>query len=221
GLFYVGVVLPVGRLEALQLRGLAEIAERYGSGTIRLTVWQNLLLSDIPEDRLGEVIAAIETLGLTTSASAVRGGVVACTGNFGCKFALSDTKRHGLALIDHLEARLSLDQPINIHLTGCPNSCAQHYVGDIGLLATKIDKSEDEEVEGYHMVVGGGSGAERKLGREVCRSVPADEMPQSVEALLQGYLAQRRPGESFHDFTGRHSTEELIRFVETAAPVEG
>jgi ferredoxin-nitrite reductase len=220
GLAYVGVVLPVGRLEAPQLRGLAEIAEHYGSGTMRLTVWQNLLISDIPEAQLAEAIAAIETLGLTTSASAIRGGVVACTGNFGCKFALSDTKRHGLALIDYLDPRLSLDQPINIHLTGCPNSCAQHYVGDIGLLATKVDKSEDEEVEGYHMVVGGGSGAERKLGREVCHSIPADEMPQRVETLLQGYLARRRPGESFHDFTGRHSTEELTRLVEAAAPVE-
>jgi ferredoxin-nitrite reductase len=146
--------------------------------------------------------------------------VVACTGNFGCKFALSDTKRHGLALIDHLDGRLALDQPINIHLTGCPNSCAQHYVGDIGLLATKVEKTQDEEVEGYHIVVGGGSGAELKLGREVCQSVPAEEMPLRVEAILQGYLARRRPGESFHDFTRRHSTEELTRLAEAAAPVE-
>jgi ferredoxin-nitrite reductase len=218
GFFYVGVVLPVGRLEASQLRGLADIAERHGAGTLRLTVWQNLLISDIPEDRLAEAVAAIETLGLVTSASAIRGGVVTCTGNFGCKFALSDTKRHGLALIDHLDARVSLDQPINIHLTGCPNSCAQHYVGDIGLLATKVDKSEDEEVEGYHIVVGGGSGAELKLGREVWHSVPAEEMPKRVEAILQGYLARRQPGESFHDFTGRHSAEELTRLLGAAAP---
>src|SRR5439155_10009672 len=101
GFCYVGVVLPVGRLEVLQLRGLGEIAERYGSGFIRLTVWQNLLISDIPEDRLAEAIAAIETLGLTTSASAIRGGVVACTGNFGCKFRLRETKRDGFALILH------------------------------------------------------------------------------------------------------------------------
>jgi ferredoxin-nitrite reductase len=99
GLCYIGVVLPVGRLEAPQLRRLAEIAERYGSGTLRLTVWQNLLISDIPEARVGDAVAEIEALGLGTSASAIRGGVVACTGNVGCKFALSDTKRHGLALI--------------------------------------------------------------------------------------------------------------------------
>jgi ferredoxin-nitrite reductase len=214
GLFYIGVVLPVGRLEGWQLRGLADIAERIGSGTLRLTVWQNLLISDIPEARLDEAIAAIEALDLAGSASAIRGGVVACTGNMGCKFALSDTKRHGLALIDYLDKRVTLDQPINIHLTGCPNSCAQHYVGDIGLLATKVDKSEDEEVEGYHILVGGGSGAELELGREICRSVPADEVPQRLEAMLHGYLDRRSPNESFHEFANRHSVEELIRLFE-------
>jgi ferredoxin-nitrite reductase len=210
GLCYVGAALPVGRLEAPQLRGLADIAEHYGSGTLRLTVWQNLLISDIPEARIGEAVAAIEALGLVTSASAIRGGVVACTGNFGCKFALSDTKRHGLALIDHLDTRVALDQSINIHLTGCPNSCAQRYVGDIGLLATKVEKSEDEEVEGYHIVVGGGGGDELQLGREVFRSVAAEDMPQRIEKMLRSYRAQRQPNESFHDFANRHSVEELI-----------
>jgi len=217
GLFYVGVVLPVGRLEAAQLRGLAEIAERHGSGTLRLTVWQNVLLSDIPEERLSEAVAEIEALSLGTSASAIRGGVVACTGNMGCKFALSDTKRHGLALIDYLDTRVQFDQPINIHLTGCPNSCAQHSVGDIGLLATKVEKSEDEEVESYHIVVGGGSGAELELGREVYSAVPADDVPKRVEAILQAYLAERRPDETFHQFTKRHSVEELTRLFD--APV--
>jgi ferredoxin-nitrite reductase len=221
GLFYIGVALPVGRLEAAQLRGLADIAERFGSGTLRLTVWQNLLISDIPEARLGEAIAAIKALGLETSASAMRGGIVACTGNFGCKFALSDTKRDGLALGDYLDARLELDQPVNIHLTGCPNSCAQHYVGDIGLLATKLDNGEDEEVEGYHILVGGGSGAETGLGRELRRSVPAEEVPARIEAMLRGYLAQRRPGEGFHNFAKRHSVEELSRLFDAGVPVGG
>ena len=220
GLCYVGVALPVGRLEAPQLRGLADIAEHYGSGTLRLTVWQNLLISDIPEAQVGEAVAAVEGLGLLTSASAIRGGVVACTGNLGCKFALSDTKRHGLALIDHLDTRVALDQPINIHLTGCPNSCVQHYVGDIGLLATKVEKSEDEEVEGYHIVVGGGSGDELQLGREVLRSVAAEDVPQCIETMLRSYLARRRQGERFHDFTNRHSVEELVRLFGAASIVE-
>ena len=134
--------MPAGRLQAAQLRGLADIAERFGSGTLRLTVWQNLLLSDIREAHLPATLAAIEELGLGTSASAIRAGMVACTGNVGCKFALSDTKRHALELADYLDRRLVLDQPLNIHLTGCPNSCAQYYVGDIGLLATRSKKTK-------------------------------------------------------------------------------
>src|SRR5215813_465199 len=161
---------------ASRLRGLADIAERLGSGSLRLTVWQNLLLSDIAENQLPAALAAIEGLGLGTSASAIRGGMVACTGNIGCRFALSDTKRHGVDLVDYLDRRLTLDQPLNIHLTGCPNSCAQHYVGDIGLLATKVEKSDEEEVEGYHVLIGGRSGGDAKLGREIYRAIPADEV---------------------------------------------
>jgi ferredoxin-nitrite reductase len=220
GLCYAGVVLPAGRLSTVQLHGLAEIAERFGSGTLRLTVWQNLLLPDIAEARLAEALDAIENLGLATSASAVRGGMIACTGNVGCRFALADTKRHGLELVDYLDARLTLDQPINIHLTGCPNSCAQHYVGDIGLLATKVERSEEEEVEGYHIFLGGGSGGEAKLGREICRSVPAEKMPQRIEALLRGFLAHRACGESFHTFANRHSVAQLIRLFDAGAAAE-
>ena len=217
GLYYAGVVLPAGRLSAAQLDGLAAIAERFGSGTLRLTVWQNLLLSDIAETRLPEALDAIENLGLGTSASAIRGGMIACTGNAGCRFALADTKRHGLELADYLDARLTLDQPINIHLTGCPNSCAQHYVGDIGLLATKVEISDEEEVEGYHIVVGGGSGGEAKLGRQIYRSIPAEDTPQRIETMLRGFLAHRTSGESFHAFANRHRVAELIRLFDAAA----
>jgi ferredoxin-nitrite reductase len=209
GLCYIGVVAPVGRLTAAQLRGLADIAERHGSGTLRLTVWQNLLISDIKQGEAAAATAGIEALGLRIKASAVRGGLIACTGNTGCKFALADTKRHGLALADHLDARVALDTPLNIHLTGCPNSCAQHAVGDIGLLATKVDAGGDDEVQGYHIHVGGGSGAEQRLGREIFQSVPADEVPARIEAMLQAYLAHRRNGESFYAFAGRHSDVEL------------
>jgi ferredoxin-nitrite reductase len=211
GFCYIGVALPAGRLQALQLKGLGDIAERRGSGTLRLTVWQNLLVSDIAAANVPAAVAEIKELGLATAASAIRGGLVACTGNAGCKFALGDTKRHALELADYLDPRLALDQPINIHLTGCPNSCAQHYVGDIGLLATKVDPGGDaQEVEGYHVMVGGGSGAELALGREIYQSIPADALPQRVETMLRAYLAHRRPAETFHDFTNRHSVAELM-----------
>jgi ferredoxin-nitrite reductase len=217
GLCYIGVVVPAARLTGSRLHGLADIAERRGSGTLRLTVWQNLLISDIPEAEIPEAVAEIEALGLLTTASAVRAGLIACTGNAGCKYSLSDTKRHALEIADHLDARINLDQPLNIHLTGCPNSCAQHYVGDIGLLAAKVDMGGDLEVEGYHLIAGGGSGAELALGREICRDIPADDLPRRLEKGLRAYLAQRRPNESFHAFANRHSTEGLAALFEAEA----
>ncbi len=206
GLNYVGVVLPVGRLSVAQLCGLAEIAERYGSGTIRLTVWQNVILSDIPDQNLAALEAAIAKLGLGISASAIRGALVACTGNTGCKFSATDTKGQAMILADYLERRVTLDQPVNIHFTGCPHSCAQHFVADIGLLGVKVG---DDMVEGYTIVVGGGAGNERRVAHEIFSQVPMDEMPPRVEAILRTYLARRRGAESFHDFAARHSAEEL------------
>src|SRR3954471_9302239 len=192
-----------------QMRGLAGISERYGSGTIRLTVWQNLLISDIPEDKVEAVGGEIEALGLGWKATQVRTGLVACTGNFGCRFSSSDTKRHALEIADHLDAHLELDTPINIHLTGCHNSCAQHYIGDIGLLGTKVSV-EDDMVEGYHMYLGGGYGAEPEIGREIYRDVKAEDAPRVIERMLRGYLAARLgPDETFRDFTRRYSTEQL------------
>ena len=190
---------------------------------MRLTVWQNLILSDVPEAEVPETVGEIEELGLATDASAIRGGLVACTGNAGCKFALADTKRHALAIADHLDPLIVLDEPLNIHLTGCPNSCAQHYVGDIGLVATKVDDGGEAEVEGYHLLVGGGSGAELSLGREIARDIPADEVPHRLETLLRGYLARREVGESFHAFANRHSVEQLAAMTgkETLSALQG
>lgn len=216
GLSYIGVTLPVGRLAVAQMRGLAALAERCGSGTIRLTAWQNLLISDVPDEALAAATAGIERLGLAWSASNIRGGLVACTGNAGCKFSATDTKGHALALAGHLERRVRLDRPVNIHFTGCPHSCAQHHVGDIGLLGTRL-AAGDDVIEGYAILVGGGAGAERALGREVYREVPAGEVPHRVERMLRAYLARRRDAdESFRDFAGRHTAEELRRLFEAA-----
>ena len=209
GRFYVGVLLPVGRLTSDQMRGLAALADQYGSGTIRMTVWQNLLISDVNGEDIPALQRGIEDLGLHWKASSARGGLVACTGNAGCKFAASNTKRHALAVADHLDARLELDQPINIHLTGCPNSCAQHYLGDIGMLGTKVAIGE-EMVEGYHVYVGGGYGDDQQIGRELYKSIVAEELPSVIEAMLRGYMAHRHTAdETFNAFVRRQSTEEL------------
>src|ERR1700682_1320136 len=140
---WIGVVLPVGKMTADQMRGLASVARDLGDGDIRLTVWQNLIISGVPTQRVAAAQAQIEALGLSTSANAIRAGLVACTGNVGCKFAASDTKGDAEAIARWCESRLTLDGPVNIHLTGCHHSCAQHYIGDIGLIACKVQTSEE------------------------------------------------------------------------------
>jgi ferredoxin-nitrite reductase len=217
GRVYCGVALPAGRLSAAQMHGLAAVASRHGSGTLRLTVWQNVIVSDLATGSEGEVETALRALGLTAHASPVRAGIVACTGNTGCKFSASDTKRHALAIVDHLEARVALDTPLNVHLTGCPHSCAQHYVGDIGLLGTRVAQGDAEPIEGYHVFVGGGFGDQRGLGREVMRDVPSADIPLLLERLLTVYLDQRAASESFADFVRRHAPEQLRALAGAAA----
>ena len=216
GLNYVGVVVPVGKLTCEQMRGLAKIADEFGSGTIRLTVWQNLLISDVADADVETAKRRLEAIGLHWSATNVRAGLVACTGNTGCKFAASDTKTHATAIADHLDAALQLDHPINIHLTGCHHSCAQHYIGDIGLLASKVSRGDDM-VEAYHIHVGGGYGANQSIAREIYRDVTADEAPAVIERMLAGYQQHREAAdETFSAFTRRHDLDELRKIFDAA-----
>src|SRR5216683_562092 len=219
GLHYIGVVLPVGRMTSDQMRALAAVARDFGDGDIRLTVWQNLLVSGVPDERVEAAVAAVAALGLATSASAIRAGLVACTGNVGCKFAASDTKRHAEEIARWCEPRVALDAPVNVHLTGCHNSCAQHYISEIGLLACKVATSEEgDAVEGYHVFAGGGFGADAVLGRELYRDVKAEDAPATVERMLKAYLAHRgSPAESFLAFANRHEVEALKALFEAEA----
>jgi ferredoxin-nitrite reductase len=219
GLCWIGVVFPVGKVSPDQMRGLAKIAAEFGDGDIRLTVWQNLLISGVRADRVAAAEAAITALGLATKASSVRAGLIACTGNAGCRLAMSDTKRHAAEIADWCESRAPIDSPINIHLTGCPNSCAQHYIGDIGLLGTKVQVSEEgDQVEGYHIVVGGGFGPDAMCGREIYRDVKAEDTPKTVERILKAYLANRTaPDETFLNFTRRHEVDALKAFCDQQA----
>jgi len=173
----------------------------------------------VPESRLAAAAAAIEAIGLSTKATSVRAGLVACTGNAGCRLAMSDTKRHAEDIAHWCEERVQLDGPLNIHLTGCPNSCAQHYIGDIGLVGTKVQVSEDgDQVEGYHVHVGGGFGPDAQCGREVYRDLKADDAPRTVERMLKAYLANRAAAdETFLSFTRRHDVEALKAIFEREA----
>lgn len=216
GLNWIGVVLPVGKLTAGQMHGLAAVAREFGDGDIRLTVWQNLLISGVPSRHIDGAVRRIEAIGLSCKATSIRAGLIACTGNVGCRFAASDTKRHAEDIARWCEERVDLDQPVNIHLTGCHHSCAQHYVGDIGLLACKVQESEDsEQIEGYHVLVGGGFGPDATLAREIYRDVKAADVPRVVERLLKTYLAHRSSSdESFLAFTRRHDEAAMKRMME-------
>ncbi|MBV9560467.1 MAG: NirA family protein [Bradyrhizobium sp.] len=216
GLNWIGVTLPVGKLDSEQMRGLAKIAADLGDGAIRLTVWQNLLISGVRDENVALASAAIERLGLGVTASQIRAGLVACTGNAGCKFAASDTKRHAAEIGDWCEGRVAIDTPLNIHLTGCHHSCAQHYISDIGLIAAKVPVGEtDDTVEGYHLFAGGGFGPQAEIGQEVFHDLKAEDAPQTVERLLKAYLAHRAsPDETFLAFARRHDGETLRKLAD-------
>ncbi len=200
GYYYLGVSVPAARLTSHQLCGLAEIVNRHAGGQIRLTVWQNFVVPNIPEKELDAIKTAIEALGLSSDVSSFHAGLVACTGNAGCKYAASDTKRHSVELADYLQQRFQLDHPINIHLTGCHHSCAQHAIGDIGLVATKVEVDE-EMMEGYHVLVGGRTGLDPTIGQVLCESVPFDRVPWTIGQIIKHYLEKRAQAESFAEFS--------------------
>jgi ferredoxin-nitrite reductase len=219
GLNWIGVLLPVGKLTGEQMRGLAKIAYDLGDGDIRLTVWQNLLISGVRDENVALATAAIEQIGLAVTSSQLRAGLVACTGNAGCKFAASDTKRHAAEIGDWCEPRVDVDTPLNIHLTGCHHSCAQHYVSDIGLIAAKVPAGQgddtDDTVEGYHLFAGGGFGPQADIGQEVFHDLKAEDAPRTVEKLLKAYLAHRAsPDETFLTFARRHDGETLRKLAD-------
>ncbi len=208
GLNYAGVAVPVGHMTTKQMRILAETAEAYGSGELRLTVWQNVIIPNINETHLQSVERMIKNAGFDIKASAITGGFIACTGNTGCKFSSTNTKGQAVELASYLDGRVNLDQPINIHLTGCPHSCAQHYCGDIGLLGTKVTEN-GEQVEGYNIVFGGGVDQDQGIAQEVFKGIPFSRVPKLLEQVLNVYLENRNKGESFAAFTRRHDAGEL------------
>lgn len=205
---YVGVAIAVGRMNVRQMRRLAEISLNYGSGGLRLTPWQNLLIPDVADGFISTVKRNLARVGFHCEPSAVASGLVACTGNTGCKWASTNTKGQAVELARYLEKRIQMDQPINIHLTGCPNSCAQHYVGDIGLLGVKT-KLGGESVEAYNVTLGGGFGHEQAIGKDVFKGIPFSELPKLLERVLTTYLARRTRGESLSQFARRHEVRQL------------
>jgi ferredoxin-nitrite reductase len=206
GLNSIGLGIPVGRLSARQMRQLADLATSYGQGELRLTVWENIIVPHVPDAFVKTACRSFQRLGFATDANSVTSGIISCTGNKGCKYSSTDTKGHAVALGKALTGRkLPIEQPVNIHFTGCPHSCAQHYCGDIGLLGAKLGDGS----EGYHVVLGGGMGDEQGIAREIFRGMRAEEVPELTEKILRIYAAEKNAGETFAQWTRRHSIGEL------------
>jgi ferredoxin-nitrite reductase len=214
-LHYVGATVPVGQMTADQLSAVADLCEKYGTGEIRLTVWQNFIIPNVSAEAIKPLCLELQALGFDTQQSHVKSGFIACTGSRYCKFASADTKGHAIATMNYLDGKITLDQPINVHFTGCAHSCAQHFMGDVGLLATKVKESPSGE--GYHITLGGGFGENRRCGRQVFNAVPAEQVGPVLETLFTTYLRDRQDDETFHSYCGRHSIEQLQQALTSVA----
>ena len=209
GICYVGVAVLRGRLGTEQLRVAADLADRYGTGALRTTSMQNLVIPNVPTGRAGALVRELEAAGFVLDASPFRRGTVACTGTEFCKLALSETKGFARGLVEALEQRLpGFEQHLRINVTGCPNSCGQHWIADLGLEGKKM-KVDGAVVDAYYFCVGGAVGRHQAVARPIGLRLPATAVAPAIERLLRTFLGERRPNENFRQFAVRHTDDEL------------
>ncbi|RSN53889.1 sulfite reductase [Streptomyces sp. WAC 04229] len=211
GRFYVGFAPRVGRVDGTILTKVADLAEAHGSGRVRTTVEQKMIILDVEEGQVDSLVESLEALDLTARPSTFRRGTMACTGIEFCKLAIVETKARGASLIDELERRLpDFDEPLTINLNGCPNACARIQTADIGLKGQLVLNDRGEQVEGYQVHLGGALGLEPGFGRKVRGlKVTAEELPDYVERVLKRFEAEREDGERFATWAARASEEAL------------
>ena len=213
GLAYVGASVLRGRLSGDQLAEVADLAEHFGSGEIRTTAMQNLILLNIPRKRANELAKEFEHIGLHVDGTPFWRGAVACTGTEFCKLAITETKGFTRWLVEELESRLpEFDQQLKLHVTGCPNSCGQHWIADLGLEGKKI-KHNGKLVDAFYFCAGGSVGAWARTARPLGYRAPATEVPEAIERLLRNYLDSRERDENLRAWFGRHSDAELRDFL--------
>ena len=219
-LFTVGASVLRGRITPAQLNRAADLADRYGDGQVRNTTMHNLLLISIPEAHVPAVINQLNAAGLPVASSVFARGTVACTGSEFCKLALTETKSFARWLTEQLEERFpNYQDELRLHITGCPNSCGQHWIADIGIEGKKI-KSNGQLVDAYYFCVGGSVGQIASIARPVGYRCAADEVPNAVGRLLSAFHAGRHRGESLQKFLSRHSTPALRNILAGAANTE-
>ncbi len=222
GLAYVGASVLRGRMTGEQLEAVAELAERFGSGSLRATVSQNLVIVDVPYGKTGELARELGQIGLHVDGSPFWRGAIACTGTEFCKLAIAETKGFTRWLVDELEERLpQFDQQLKLHVTGCPNGCGQHWIADIGLEGKKI-KYEGQLTDAFYFCLGGAVGQNAGVARPVGYRCPAPLVPEAIERLLRHYLTGREPEENLRSWFARHTNDELRAQLagEVLEPVE-
>ncbi len=213
GYRYVGASVLRGRTTPAQLRTAADLAEAYGSGELRTTGMQNLLLVNIPESKASFVAAKLEAAGLRTAGSTFWRGAVACTGTEFCKLAITETKGFARWIVEEMEDRMpDFHEHLKLNITGCPNGCGQHSIADVGLEGKKI-KVDGQLVDAYYFSVGGRVGRRQAFTRPIGFRCPAREVPDALERLLTIYLQRRMPGENLREFFARHRDEDLRTFL--------
>ncbi|HVH86695.1 MAG TPA: nitrite/sulfite reductase [Terriglobales bacterium] len=222
GLAYVGASVLRGRLSGDQLAHVAELSERFGTGEVRTTTMQNFIILNVPRSRTGELARELQQIDLHVEATPFWRGAIACTGTEFCKLAITETKSFTRWLVEELESRIpEFDQQLKLHVTGCPNSCGQHWIADIGLEGKKI-RQNGKLVDAYYFCAGGSVGAWARTARPVGYRAHATEVPEALERLLRTYLATRDGEENLRAWFSRHSDLELREFLAGTqfAPVE-
>jgi sulfite reductase (ferredoxin) len=222
GLSYVGANVLRGRITPDQLRTAASVSDHYADGHLRNTIMQNLLIVNVPNEHASRVAGELTSAGLPVRASAFARGTVACTGSEFCKLALTETKSFARWLTEELDQRLpGFQEQLKLHITGCPNSCGQHWIADIGIEGKKL-KVDGRMVDAYYFCVGGSVGEFASIARPVGYRCAASEVPEAIERMLREFNEQRAPGENLRCFFGRHSNEQIRGWLagEFVAPVE-
>jgi len=209
GMYFVGAPVLRGRITPEKLRKVAYLADIYGDGHVRLTVQQNILLINIPKASVDQVVNELNGAGLPVAVSAFARGTVACTGSEFCKLALTETKGFARWLSRELEERIpGFEEQLKLHITGCPNSCGQHWIADIGIEGKKI-KADGKMVDAYYFCVGGSVGQLSSIARPVGYRCAANDVPDAIERLLNTYMSERLGAESLRGFLARQSNEQI------------
>jgi sulfite reductase (ferredoxin) len=209
GYSYVGAAVLRGRISAQQMRAAADAADRYAAGELRTTNMQNLLIVNVPNHNADGLARELEVSKMPVGGSPFWRGVVACSGSEFCKIAITETKSFSRWLVEELEERLpGFEQHLKLHVTGCPNSCGQHWIADIGIEGKKI-KVDGRQQDAYYFCVGGAVGLHQSIARPIGYRCLASEVPDAIERLLLRYREERLPDENLRHYFARHSDEEL------------